>query len=68
MTANFAFQFPEFGFTRAREAGMVCDLAMRDVEIALGGFALSQLTTVRERVSEKKRSKEIAGSQMAASR
>jgi len=48
--------------------GMFYDLAMRDVEIALGGFALSQLTTVRERVSEKKSSKEIAGSQMAVSR
>jgi hypothetical protein len=28
--------------------GMFYDLAMRDVEIALGGFALSQLTAVRE--------------------
>ena len=28
--------------------GMFYDLAMRDVEIALGAFALSQLTTVRE--------------------
>jgi uncharacterized membrane protein YphA (DoxX/SURF4 family) len=29
--------------------GMFYDLAVRDVEIALGAFALSQLTTVRER-------------------
>ena len=28
--------------------GMFYDLAMRDVEIALGGFALSQITAVRE--------------------
>jgi hypothetical protein len=28
--------------------GMFYDLAMRDVEIALGGFALSQLSAVRE--------------------
>ena len=49
-------------------SGMFYDLAMRDVEIALGGFALSQLTTVRERFSEKKSSKEMAGSQLAVSR
>lgn len=29
--------------------GMFNDLAMRDVEIAIGAFALSQLSTVRER-------------------
>ena len=28
--------------------GMFYDLAVRDVEIAVGAFALSQLTTVRE--------------------
>ena len=28
--------------------GMFCDLAIRDVEIAVGAFALSQLTAVRE--------------------
>jgi hypothetical protein len=28
--------------------GMFYDLAMRDVEIAIGAFALSQLSTVRE--------------------
>ena len=31
--------------------GMFYDLAMRDVEIALGGFVLSQLTAVREQQS-----------------
>jgi len=31
--------------------GMFYDLAMRDVEIAVGAFALSQLTTVREKAS-----------------
>ncbi|MEO6965812.1 MAG: hypothetical protein ABI076_07935 [Acidobacteriaceae bacterium] len=29
--------------------GMFSDLAMRDVEIAIGAFALSQLSTVRDR-------------------
>jgi hypothetical protein len=31
--------------------GMFYDLAMRDVEIALGAFALSQLTAFRERLA-----------------
>jgi uncharacterized membrane protein YphA (DoxX/SURF4 family) len=31
--------------------GMFYDLAMRDLEIALGAFALSQLTAVREQIS-----------------
>jgi uncharacterized membrane protein YphA (DoxX/SURF4 family) len=31
--------------------GMFYDLAVRDVEIAIGAFALSQLSAVRERVS-----------------
>jgi len=31
--------------------GMFYDLAMRDVEIALGAFALSQLTVVREQTT-----------------
>src|SRR2546422_7714057 len=31
--------------------GMFYDLAMRDVEIALGAFALSQLTAVREQIT-----------------
>ena len=30
--------------------GMFYDLAMRDLELAVGAFALSQLTTARERV------------------
>jgi hypothetical protein len=34
MTANFAFQFLQFGFTRAREAGIVCDLAAADCELS----------------------------------
>ena len=34
--------------------GMFYDLAMRDVEIALGGFALSQLTAVREQWATEK--------------
>jgi hypothetical protein len=29
-------------------SGMFYDLAMRDVEIAIGAFALAQLTTMRE--------------------
>ncbi len=33
--------------------GMFYDLAMRDVEIAIGAFALSQLTAVRERTGAK---------------
>lgn len=33
--------------------GMFYDLAMRDVEIAIGAFALSQLTAVRERTAAK---------------
>lgn len=33
--------------------GMFYDLAMRDVEIAIGAFALSQLTAVREQSSAK---------------
>jgi hypothetical protein len=31
--------------------GMFADLAMRDVEIAIGAFALSQLSTVRDRLT-----------------
>jgi hypothetical protein len=32
--------------------GMFYDLAMRDVEIAIGAFTLSQLTAVREQVTQ----------------
>ena len=35
--------------------GMFYDLAMRDLEIALGGFVLSQLTAVREQQSREAR-------------
>jgi hypothetical protein len=34
---------------------MFYDLAMRDVEIAIGAFTLSQLTAVREQVTTKHR-------------
>jgi hypothetical protein len=44
--------------------GMFYDLAMRDVEIALGGFALSQLTTVREQQGVQTR----AATQMSSSK
>jgi len=36
--------------------GMFYDLAMRDVEIAIGAFALSQLTAVREQPASAKQS------------
>ncbi len=36
--------------------GMFYDLAMRDVEIAIGAFALAQLTAARERQGETKES------------
>lgn len=36
--------------------GMFYDLAMRDVEIAIGAFVLGQLTAARERQGETKRS------------
>jgi hypothetical protein len=36
--------------------GMFYDLAMRDVEIAIGAFALSQLTAVREQHATAKQS------------
>ena len=43
--------------------GMFSDLAMRDVEIAIGAFALSQLSTVRERLAAGARepATEVAG-------
>ncbi|MGA7926786.1 MAG: hypothetical protein WCA20_12380, partial [Candidatus Sulfotelmatobacter sp.] len=40
--------------------GMFYDLAMRDVEIAIGAFALSQLTTVREQHATAKQSARAA--------
>jgi hypothetical protein len=39
--------------------GMFYDLAMRDVEIAIGAFALSQLTAVREQVAAKQVAKGV---------
>ena len=37
--------------------GMFYDLAMRDVEIAIGAFALSQLSAVREQTTAQQRAK-----------
>jgi uncharacterized membrane protein YphA (DoxX/SURF4 family) len=49
--------------------GMFYDLAMRDVEIALGGFALSQLTAVREAQGmEVRGAARVSNSQVAVSR
>ncbi len=46
--------------------GMFYDLAMRDVEIAIGAFVLSQLTAVREQqVTEKSDIKRAPGPQLA---
>jgi hypothetical protein len=39
--------------------GMFSDLAMRDIEIAIGAFALSQLSTVRDRQARAER--EVTG-------
>jgi|SRR5215469_11678133 len=47
--------------------GMFYDLAMRDVEIAIGAFALSQLTAVREQATAAK-SQAIQGSGLVAMR
>jgi hypothetical protein len=49
--------------------GMFYDLAMRDVEIAIGAFALSQLTAVREEVAMAKQgSKPAVRSEFAVTR
>ena len=45
--------------------GMFYDLAMRDVEIALGAFVLAQLTAVRERQAEAKLGVTAPRSQLA---
>ena len=46
--------------------GMFYDLAMRDVEIAVGAFALSQLTAVREQYATANQSaKAVIGSHVA---
>jgi uncharacterized membrane protein YphA (DoxX/SURF4 family) len=48
--------------------GMFYDLAVRDVEIAVGAFALAQLTAVREQNSLTKVAEARGGSQAALSR
>jgi hypothetical protein len=45
--------------------GMFYDLAVRDVEIAIGAFALSQLSAVREHATEKLSAKIAADSPLA---
>jgi len=45
--------------------GMFYDLAMRDVEIAIAAFTLSQLTRVREAAVEKTPTRSAAASQFA---
>jgi len=47
---------------------MFYDLAMRDVEIAIGAFALSQLTAVREQTTSKRGVREASSSQSAVTR
>lgn len=47
--------------------GMFSDLAMRDLEIAIGAFALSQLSTVRDRrMGAAEAMTEVRGSEAAA--
>jgi uncharacterized membrane protein YphA (DoxX/SURF4 family) len=48
--------------------GMFYDLAVRDVEIALGAFALSQLTAVREQSLATQEAKQEGSSQFAVNR
>jgi hypothetical protein len=49
--------------------GMFYDLAMRDVEIAVGAFALSQLTAVREQyATAKQTAKRVPSSQLSLTR
>ena len=48
--------------------GMFYDLAMRDVEIALGGFALSQLTAVRDAYATVRQEKVAPNSGLAITR
>ena len=49
-------------------AGMFYDLAVRDVEIAIGAFALAQLTSVRDQSSVTNVAKARADSQVAFTR
>ena len=44
--------------------GMFYDLAMRDVEIAIGAFALSQLTAVREQATTKQGARAAKSSEL----
>ena len=48
--------------------GMFYDLAMRDVEIAIAAFTLSQLTRVREAGAERTPARSAAASQFAVNR
>ncbi len=48
--------------------GMFYDLAMRDVEIALGAFVLSQLTAVREEAAKGRGSTSTANLKAASAR
>jgi hypothetical protein len=48
--------------------GMFYDLAMRDVEIAIGAFVLSQLSAVREEKPAVARAQQSTGSQLAVNR
>ena len=49
--------------------GMFYDLAMRDVEIAVGAFALSQLTAVREQhATAQQGAKAVVSSQLSLTR
>jgi uncharacterized membrane protein YphA (DoxX/SURF4 family) len=48
--------------------GMFYDLAVRDVEIALGAFTLAQLTAVREQSSQKNVTEAHADSRVAFTR
>lgn len=48
--------------------GMFFDLAMRDVEIAIGAFALAQLTRVREESLASAPSRSVVASQFAVNR
>jgi hypothetical protein len=48
--------------------GMFFDLAMRDVEIAIGAFVLAQLSALREQVAVAQQSRISTGSQFANER
>ena len=52
--------------TNLLTTGMFSDLAMRDVEIAIGAFALSQLSTMHDRRTAAGKTTETPDSQVAA--